>query len=150
MTGKWKRAIGSKPATFSGARPRSSAIRRRRNSLYLAMQELECRTLLVEASETTPAANGTLETVNGALETATSAPVAAISVTGATIEDPAQINPILHFHGNGNGRGVYWRFAAGRMIPPDRHSLDTRSATNRHQCATCVSRGDTGHPPTRV
>jgi hypothetical protein len=131
MTGKWKRAIGSKPATFSGARPRSSAIRRRRNSLYLAMQELECRTLLVEASETTPAANGA-------------------EFASRVLKDPAQINPILHFHGNGNGRGVYWRFAAGRMIPPDRHSLDTRSATNRHQCATCVSRGDTGHPPTRV
>ena len=54
MSGKWnwKRSLASKQAKFTGLQPLAQAKRRRRNSPYLVIQELENRTLLsVTASQ---------------------------------------------------------------------------------------------------
>jgi len=84
MSGKqstWKRPFGSKQATSKGARPRSSANRPRRKSPYLAIQELESRTLL---SVTASLTSGVLDVnLSAAQDSAQITPSGStISVTG--------------------------------------------------------------------
>ena len=81
MSGKWQRPFGSKLATSKGARPRSTANRPRRKSLYLEIQELESRTLL---SVTASLTSGVLDVnLSAAQDSAQITPSGStISVTG--------------------------------------------------------------------